>query len=180
MPKAYGGTRGAMPGTAEYKNRQSEVDTLRQSGKYSSVEFFENSGGYLAVEHSERKHKPEEIEAATYLAEAGYKVTLVDEHGKAKTPDGKVYTFTYEQKTPQKQGTTEAAESVRKCMTHAVSKSADIALIYDKHENYHRADIEAGISLFENGNERLNPNPYRFKKIIVVDKGGRVYEHVHN
>lgn len=181
MGRNSGGVRGTRPGTSDYMARMSEVEKMRLSGLYSSVEFIEKNGGYLAFEKSNRLHKPEEIEAARYMANSGYKVILKSEDGSVTTPDGYVFSMTYEQKTPKREANTPGDNSVRRAMMHARKKNAEVVVIYDKYESYHREDIENGIRLFENGDGgKLKASAYRFKIIIVVDNAGRVYEHNHN
>lgn len=174
MPKTSGGTRMVSPGTREYKGRVAEVAMLRATGLYSSVEFFPDGGGYVAIEKSPARHKAEEIEVANALANSGYKVTLSNEAGQVKTPDGYAFTMSYEQRTPTSRG----AKSVKNAMDHAMEKYAKVALIYDKHKNYHRDTIEAGIKEFEKYHSKNWR--YRFKRIIVVSSSGKVYEHTHN
>lgn len=154
--------------------RQSSADVaakakeMRDSGLYSEV-ITTNDGGIFAIEKGKAKHKPEEIEAGKYMAKAGYQVTLKDETGYVRTPDGYVYSFTYEQRTPTKGG-----KSFKYALDHAEKKGAKVAVIYDKHQVYHRQDVENGIKQFENHKK------YRFERIIVVSKSGNVYEHSHN
>lgn len=169
MAKDYGGDRMVEQHAQPYADVKKKVEEMRASGKYSEVEMTSN-GGIYAVEKGKARHKPEEKEAAKHMAKAGYQVTLKDETGDVKTPDGHLYSFTFEQRTP----TTKGARSVMKALEHAKSKPAEIAVIYDKHYVYHRETIEQGLSLYEQFNS------YRFKRIIVISKSGNVYEHSHN
>ena len=130
----------------------------------------ENGTGWVAIEKSSIRHKPEEIEAANHLANKGYKVTLADEAGSEIVKDGKLFTASFEQKTPTAQG----EKGVNKALEHAKKKEADIAVIYDKHRTYNRSEIEAGIKRYE------GLNKYRFKKIIVIGSSGNVHVHTHN
>lgn len=168
MAKDYGGDRMVEQHTQPYADVKKKVEEMKASGKYSEVEMTSN-GGIYAVEKGKARHKPEEKEAAKHMAKAGYQVTLKDETGVAKTPDGYVYSFSFEQRTPTKGGV-----SFKYALKHAASKQADVAVVYDKHQVYHRLDVENGIKQFE-----LHSN-YRFKRIIVVSKSGNVYEHSHN
>lgn len=82
----------------------------------------------LLSKKSSAKHKPEEIEAATILANKGYKVTRKDEAGEVKTPDGYLFTASFEQRTPTR-------ASVKKALGHASEKMlilplSMISLIY--------------------------------------------------
>lgn len=63
---------------------------------------------------------------------------------------------------------------MNKALEHAKKKSAKIAVIYDKHHIYHRADIDRGIREYE------SLNGYRFTQIIVVTHDGKVHKHKHN
>jgi hypothetical protein len=167
MAKTSGGNRALTKGSREYRKRQTEVVTMLASGEYSSVTMSEKGGGFVAIEKSSKRHKPEEIEAATILADKGYKVKLKNEAGTATTPDGELFSISFEQRTP-------TSSSVNKALEHAKKKGADIALIYDKNHIYHRADIDSGIKEYE------SLNNYRFKQIIVVTKDRKVHRHRHN
>ena len=170
MVKTTGGVRSLTNGSREYLRRQREIGEMIASGKYSSVEFSEEGGGYVAIEKSSSKHKPEEIEAATLLARKGYKVVLKDEGGEVKTPDGYLFSASFEQRTPKSGG----VKNFNKCLEHAKVKSADIAVVYDKNRVYNRKDVDDGISRYE------KLNNYRFKEILVVSREGRVHRHKHN
>ena len=102
MAKTSGGVRTYRQGTSTYQKRKAEAEAMRASGRYSSVEF-RDSGGYVAIEKSKMKHRPEELEAASILANKGYKVILKDETGSdigIKTPDGYLFSVSFEQRTP--------------------------------------------------------------------------------
>lgn len=169
MAKGSGGVRTFKRGTSTHAKRKAEVDAMHKSGRYSSVEMTAG-GGYVAIEKSKAKHKPEEIEAARTLAKKGYKVILKDEAGELKTPDGYIFTASFEQRTPQG----ETANNIFRGLEHAKSKRADIAVLYDKFEKHSRKTIEQGIVDYETKNE------YRFKQIIVISKNGNVHRHKHN
>lgn len=168
MAKDYGCDRMVEQMSQPYADVKKKVEAMKASGKYSEVEMTSN-GGIFAVEKGKFRHKPEEVEAGKHMAKAGYQVTLKDETGDVKTPDGYVYSFTFEQRTPTKGGV-----SFKYALKHAASKKANVAVIYDKHQVYHRYDVENGLKQFELHSK------YRFKKIIVVSKSGNVYEHSHN
>jgi len=170
MAKDYGGDRMVEQYAQPYADVKKKVEDMKASGKYDTVEMTSN-GGIYAVEKGKARHKPEEKEAAKHMAKAGYQVTLKDETGQVRTPDGKVFSFTFEQRTPNTGG----ARTVLKAMEHARRKPADVVVIYDKHSVYHRDVIEHGISLYEQ-----HISNYRFKRIIVISKSGNVYEHSHN
>lgn len=189
MAKDYGADRTVGQHTDEWKARKKEVEDMLASGNYSKVYFSEKGGGYYAIEKSEASHKPEEIEAAHHMADAGYKVILTDEGGSGVSADGKVFNFVYEQSTPNPKHprtNDSLSNSVKNALQHGVEKvkkaernhqddfKVDVAVIYDKHHSYHAKHIEAGIAQFE-----LYGN-FRYKRIIVISKSGNVYEHFHN
>ena len=170
MAKISGGVRTLKGGSREFTARQSEVRQLENSGLYSSVEFSKKGGGYVAVEKSLYKHKPEELEAARFLSDKGYKVILKDEAGELKTPDGKIFKYSFEQRTPD--GST--ATNFRNSLFHAKSKTADIAVVYMKYNKHTKQSVTSGIKLFEDSGS------YRFKQIIIVTPDGRIHKHRHN
>ncbi len=172
MAKSSGGVRNVPVGSTAYNNRLAEVAEMRASGKYSSVEMSENGTGWVAIEKSSAKHKPEEIEAAHHLADKGYKVTLTDEAGSEVVKDGKLFTASFEQRTPTASG----SKGINKALEHAKKKGADVAVIYDKHRTYNRSEVEAGIRQYES----YASNKYRFQKIIVIGSTGNVHVHKHN
>ena len=170
MAKSSGGTRILKSGSREYQKRENEVVAMKESGLYSSVEFFPSGGGWVAIEKSRVKHKEEELEAASLLAQKGYKVTLTDEGGFEKVVDGKLFIDTYEQKTPLG----DTATNITTALRHARDKKADVAVIYMKHDKHTRKTVEDGIIQYENNSS------YRFNKIIVITKDGRLHIHKHN
>jgi len=189
MAKDYGADRTVGQNTDEWKDRKKEVEEMQASGNYSEVYFSEKGGGYYAIEKSDTDHKPEEIEAAEHMANAGYKVILIDEGGSGVSADGTVFNFVYEQVTPNPEKTPRTdktlASSVKDALEHGVEKvikakkreqpfQMDVAVIYDKYHSYHANHIEAGIKQFESYGK------FRYKKIIVISKSGNVYEHYHN
>lgn len=167
MGKSSGGNRKIKPYRAEYIKRMQEVREMQASGEYSSVTMSKFGGGYVAIERSPKKHSIDEIEAATILANNGYKVILKNEAGQAVTPDGYIFSISFEQRTP-------TSTSVKKALEHAKAKTAEIALIYDKHHIYHKADVIRGVKEYE------AKSTYRFKQIIVVAQDGRIHRHKHN
>ena len=96
MAKTSGGVRTYQQGTSTYRKRQAEVEAMRASGRYSSVEIGKG-GGYVAIEKSPARHKSEELEAARILADKGYKVVLKNESGQVRTPDGRIFSASFEQ-----------------------------------------------------------------------------------
>ena len=169
MAKTAGGVRTYKQGSSTYRKRQAEVEAMRASGKYSSIEMSKG-GGYVAIEKSTARHKPEELEAARILADKGYKVTLKDEGGQVRTPDGYLFSASFEQRTPTKDG----ANTIRNALFHARDKKADAALIYSKGHTFSKESTEKGIRLFEDA------SPYRFKNIIIVSDNGHIHRYRHN
>lgn len=142
---------------------------MRASGRYSSVEMGKG-GGWLAIEKSTARHKPEELEVARILADKGYKVTLKDEGGQVRTPDGYLFSASFEQRTPTKDG----ANTIRNALYHARNKGADVAVIYSRNHAFTRGSVENGIKLYEQSHD------YKFKRIIVVADNGNVHRYRHN
>lgn len=169
MAKTAGGVRTYRQGSATYQKRLAEVYAMRASGEYSSVEMGKG-GGWLAIEKSTARHKPEELEAARILADKGYKVTLKDEGGQVRTPDGYLFSALFEQRTPTKDG----ANTIRNALYHARNKGADVAVIYSRNHAFTRGSVESGIKLYEQSHD------YKFKRIIVVSDNGNVHRHRHN
>lgn len=169
MAKTSGGVRTYRQGSSTYRKRQAEAAAMRASGRYSSVEMG-RGGGWLAIERSTTRHKPEELEAARILADKGYKVTLKDEGGQVRTPDGRIFSTSFEQRTPTKDG----ANTIRNALFHARNKGADVAVIYSKNHAFTRGSVENGIKLYEQSHD------YRFKRIIVVADNGNVHRYRHN
>jgi len=174
MAKTSGGVRTLKTGSREYSTRELEVIKMREIGLYSSVEFSKKGGGYVAVEKSTMKHKPEELEAAGFLADKGYKVTLKDEAGEFKTPDGKIFSYFFEQHTPSIDKN--SAKHFSNSLEHAKVKKADIALVYMKTSGHTKKSVIDGIKEYESH----KTNIHRFKQIIIVTKDGRVHKHRHN
>lgn len=99
MVKLSGGSRTLTGGSREYWRREVEFNQLRYSGQYSEGYFSKKGGGYVLVERSTMPHSQDEIEAARFMADKGYIVTLTDESNqgkgsKVKTPDGKIFDAT--------------------------------------------------------------------------------------
>jgi hypothetical protein len=134
------------------------------------VEFSKKGGGYYAVEKSSRKHTKEELDAAKFLANKGYKVTLKNEAGEMRTPEGKIFNYSFEQRTPE--GST--AKNFTTSLRHARDKKADIALVYMKYNRHTKQSVADGLRDFEKSSK------YRFKQIIVVTPDGRIHRHKHN
>ena len=170
MCKQSGGTRILKNGSKKYNKRKKKTREMIASGKYSSVLFMEDGGGFVAIEKSKSKHKPEEIEAANLLAKKGYEVILKDESGSKSTVDGELFSLSYEQRTPIKDG----ANTIRNALFHGRDKDADIAVIYSKNHVFSKKSVDEGLKLFEDASR------YRFKKIIVIADNGHIHRRVHN
>lgn len=168
MAKDFGSDRMVDKYSLPNAEVKSLVEEMNASGRYKQVEMT-TSGGVFAIEKGKAKHKIEEVEAGRHMARAGYRVILKDETGSVQTKEGYIYSFTFEQKTPKKGGA-----SFKKAIEHASDKRAEVAVVYDKHSNYHRQEVEDGIIEYE------KHKSYRFKRIIVISKAGNVYEHSHN
>lgn len=169
MAKTSGGVRTYRSGSSTYRKRQEEIKAMRASGRYSSVEMGKG-GGYVAIEKSPARHKSEELEAAKILADKGYKVVLKDESGGRTTPDGFLFTASFEQRTPQ----AGSYKNFVKGLEHAKKKVAKVAVMYDKNGMHTRASVEKGLSQYE------YLNKYRFKEVIVISKDGNIHRHKHN
>lgn len=173
MVKLSGGSRTLSGGSREYSRREVEFNQLMHSGQYSSGYFSQKGGGYYVVERSSANHKPEEIEAARFMADRGYCVALTNEAGqgdRVKSPDGKIFTASFEQRTP----TGDSSQNFNKCLEHAKIKGADMAVVFMKNAGHTKSSVEAGIRKYE------AHNSYRFQQIIVVTKDGRIHKHRHN
>ena len=97
---------------------------------------------------------------------------MIDEAGEGIKVDGRLFSFTYEQRTPE-EGT---AENFRNALMHAKGKGADKAVVYMKHNKHTIQSVKAGIKLFEDDKK----NTYRFKQIITITKDGRIHKHIHD
>lgn len=97
-----GGVRPVSKTGRTYQNRLHEFKSKMSSVGYSDGYFSTGSGGFYLVEKTKFPHKKDEIEAARILADRGYKVYLKDEMGEFSKGDGMIFTFAYEQITPDK------------------------------------------------------------------------------
>lgn len=167
MSKGSGGVRPLA--TKQIPAREKEYRNLMATGEYGDS-YFSPSGGFVVSENTKVSHSEEEWEAAIALADNGYRVILKNEAGMGKTRDGDLILFgEYEQRTPKGSG----AINFKGVLRHARDKNADIALAYQKEGTHSRDDIEKAISEFE------SESKYRFKRIIVVTKDGRIHTHFH-
>ena len=83
---------------------------------------------------------------------------------------GKIFKISYEQHTPE--GST--YQNMNKALEHAKKKNADIAVVYMKYNKHTRESVESGVIEYE----RLNN--YRFNRILIVTKDGKIHIHKHN
>lgn len=172
MVKLSGGSRRLKGGSLEYNRREIAFQQLMNSGKYSYGYFSQKGGGYVLIEKSSVRHKPEEIEAARLMADKGYKVTLKDEAGTMKTPDGKIFDAMFEQRTPD--GTQNLADNIVNALRHGRDKRSDMVVIYQKNGRHSRQAVEQGIKMYE------SKSNHRFKEIVVITRDGRIHRHKHN
>lgn len=152
---------------------RSDIDTVHSY-------FSEKTGAYVIAYKGRNVNTADvEQEAAKILADNGYVVEMTPESGdlyitnyvkgKSKYADGKISSILYEQKTPRPT-TDDLASSVNNALEHAMSKKADVAVIYDKYASYHRNNIGDGI-------ERFSKNhAYKFKGIITINARGEIHE----
>lgn len=191
MAKVSGNTRTIHPTSGtRTQNYQVYKNEIAMSDVDASQSYFsKKSGGYvIAMNEDKRKQRsPEELEVAHAMANAGYAVILTPDggvkfrSGKSKKGDyvycdGLINGYSYEQKTPAPQSSTERnlLNSVDNAIQHARDKNAQMPLIYDRYGRFHKEHIEAGLKQFEDNSS------YRFKAILVVDQYGNIYEHQHN
>lgn len=188
MAKASGNTRVVRPtsGSIEHNRSVFGYETSMPDIVALQSYFSDKSGGYLL---QMKGHIFDEVEheAMVHLANAGFAIVATPEGGKSfitaidkkGTPlysDGLVMGNVFELKSPKPTETHQDAldNSVKKALNHAKNKGADVAVIYDKNGSYHRDNIERGLNNYESKSD------YRFDAVLVVDKAGNVYEHIHN
>lgn len=182
MAKASGGTRSINKTTKSIDENRREYDKymLQKDVSRENSYFSEKTGAYV-ISYKGRNAQTADVEkeAAKILADNGYIVEMTPESGdlyitnyikgKPKYADGKISGVLYEQKTPHPT-TDDLASSVNNAIEHAMSKKANVAVIYDKYASYHRNDIKDGIERF---NENHN---YKFKGIITINAKGEIHE----
>lgn len=152
-------------GSKEYNAREKEFADMMQSGKYSKGYFSEKGGGYYVVENSKATHKPEELEAARFLADKGYKVTLKDEAGSIRTPDGYIFKAGFEQASPKGN----SVNNFKNCLEHARNKpGATAAVVYMKDAGHSKSTIKQAIDKYSNTNKKQ-------LDVYVVTKDGRIH-----
>lgn len=166
-----GGVRPVGSESKAYQNRLREFNARMATSGYSKGYFSVSGGGFYVVTRSKYPHKKEELEAAHILADHGYKVYLQDEVGSVSKGDGVIFTFSYEQITPDKAS---GAHGFKKCLEHAKLKRVQISLVFDKNRRFVPADIYGGVALFE------KHFTYRFSKMIVIDNSGKIHTYKHD
>ena len=188
MSKSYGGTRVVTPTTKNKAAAKSDYKKALSGGKFDKdlSYFSEKTGASALYMHGHNYHETE-IEAAKILADNGYNVVLtpenhnayiskIDKKGNPKFVDGTVSLYTYEQSTPLPSNKTQEglAKSINNTIQHARDKNAQIAVIYDKYNSYHREDINRGMKMFE------SKNKYRVKAVLTINTKGEVHEWLHD
>lgn len=165
MAKLSGGSRSLKGGSREYSRREAEFNQLMRSGHYSLGYFSQKGGGYYLVEKSQAAHKPEEIDAARFMTDKGYKITLKDEAGDVRTPDGYVFSAAFEQSSPKG----DTANNFKNCLEHARDKpGASTAVVYMRDAKHTKATVMAGI-------ERYRQHNSKQLRVYVVTKDGRIH-----
>lgn len=153
------------------------------SGDYDkSRSFIDTEVGSFLLNAKERMPDTNEDKAANFLQKAGINVILTPEgarifatalkpDGTPKFSDGKVNFYTFEQKTIEL-----SAENIvnnfKKGIDHAVSKGAEIAVIFDRYGLGHREQVEEAMAKY-----RLPKYGKMPKAVIVIDREGGVFEH---
>lgn len=163
-----GGVRPVSKTGKAYQNRFREFSAKIASVGYSDGYFNKDTGGFYLIERTKYRHKKEEVEAARILADKGYKVYLKNEMGEMSKGDGVIFTFSYEQITPDKAS---GPHGVKKCIDHAKLKRVQVSLIYDKNGRFSQNEILKGIAEYE------RHASYRFEKIMVIDTIGRIHNY---
>lgn len=166
-----GGVRPVGSESKSYQNRLREFNARMATPSYSKGYFSRATGGFYVVEKSKFPHKKEEIEAARIMADKGYKVYLKDETGEFSKGDGMIFTFSYEQITPDK---AKGAHGVKKCIEHAKLKRVQVSLIFDKYGRFSLREIREGITEYE------KHNSYLFQKIMIIDKNTVIHTYRHD
>lgn len=182
MAKTSGGVR--IVGTytkTEAENRAeyfAKLQTQMYVNEHSSISA--KSGAYVLFMKG-HNYNAEEIEAAKALSNAGINVILTPEgaqykvyatnKAKMKFSEGYVNFYSFEQKTPK--DISSITRSIKRALHHTNEKHSDISVIYDKHNLYHRNDIENGMKEYQKHTSKWE----RIKAVLVVDSKLNVYEH---
>ena len=171
MGKPTGGTRYVKPSDASKAKNLTDFNNRMATGFYDTSKSFVSavSGAYVAY-MTGHNYFPEEIEAARYLADAGFNVVLTPE---GNGYEGTVSQITFEQTTP-KSITNTAETTIKNAIKHANTKRSNIALIYDKNSLFHREDIEKGMKAYQKSDKAWQK---KVKAVLVVNSKGEVWEH---
>lgn len=185
MSKASGSTRSVTPSTKSRQTTISEFNTAMNSGKYEkTLSYLPESGSGSMLYQNGHNYHIEEIEVGRALADKGYRVVLTPEgivayatafkrDGTPKYAEGTISNIIYDQKTAES-NLTNAVNNVDNAIKHAISKNAQIALIYDRYGKMHRVDIENSMVKYK----RFQPEEAKkIKSVLVVDKKLNLYEH---
>lgn len=92
---------------------------------------------------------------------------------KYKYSEGKLSIYSYEQKTPKEIVDTKDI-TVTNAIKHANSKRAQVAVLYDRYDLFHREDIEHGMRYYQEKNPGWK---HKAKALIVVNSKGGWFEH---
>lgn len=104
-------------------------------------------------------------EVAHFLADKGYKVTLKDEAGRIRTPDGYIFKAGFEQASSKE----DSVNNFNKCLSHAKSKPGATAdVVYMKSSTHSKGTIKKAIDIYSQHNtKRLD--------LYVITKNGRIH-----
>ena len=198
MSKASGSTRMLTPKQRQMDKARNEYnEIISRPSVDASLSYFSEQTGARAIFMIGHNHtstvadSEAELEVARAIANSGIDVILTPEGSgyemyatavkhKAnglevhKYSEGKIASYTFEQKTPT-EITSSAENSIRLAINHANDKHAQIALIYDKHNLFHRQDIEKGMQLYQSRHKVWKTKGV--KAVVVVSSSKKVYEH---
>ena len=198
MSKPTGSTRKITPQSKHIASaRKKFEEMIRKNGVDAEKSYFSEKTGAYAIFMKGHNHTDKvadadaELEVMRAIADNGIDVTLTPEGDKYKMyatnvkinkdgtkihkySEGIMATYTFEQKTPT-EITTSAANSVRLAINHANDKHAQIALIYDKHNLFHRQDIEKGMQLYQSRHKVWKIKGV--KAVVVINNKKKLYEH---
>lgn len=182
MAKTSGGVRIV----GKYDNSESankaEYFAKLRTGMYEEqhCSISKKSGAYVLFMKGHNYSK-DEIDVAKALADEGINVILTPEGAqykvyatnkkKLKFSEGYANLLSYEQKTPH--DIQSAESSVKQALRHTNDKHAEICVIYDKYNLFHRDDIDSGMSAYQTQTSDWE----KIKAVLVVDSKFNVYEH---
>ncbi len=159
-------------------------DAAVKSDKYVGEHcYYSLSGGGNVLFMRGHTYYEDEIEAAKVLADHGYKVLMtpeigglwiskMDKKGKPKYVEGRIDAVKYEQSTINSDATN-IPGAFNKALDHAVSKGAEYAVSFDRHNLSTKEDVKNGIAMFT----KYPRNKNKIKKLFVItDHKLDVYE----